>query len=138
MSRNLWAGIAAVVVVAAVIVLGFRNIGGPREQRQIHQDNHTVYILSVLAGQVDNAWNTSGKVLPADLGRFPDNTRNPTTHAPFIYRPKGDRQYELCTTFLTDTTALNEHMFWAHPKGNYCFQFDASVAVAQTPYDDAY
>lgn len=138
MSRNFRAGIVAVAAVAVVIVLGFWNIGGPQRQRQIHQDNRAVYTLSVLAGQVDNAWSSSGNVLPTDLSRFSDNTRDPTTHAPFIYHPKGDRQYELCATFLTDTRALNEHMFWAHPKGNSCFQFDASVAIAQTPYDDSY
>ena len=45
MSRDVWAGIAATVAVAVVVILGFRVLGGPANQRLVQADLRTVRTL---------------------------------------------------------------------------------------------
>lgn len=138
MSRNTWAAVAATIVVVAVIVLGLRDLGGPQNQRQLQSDLRTLHALEALAQQIQFAWNTSGKVLPANLDQFLSTvTQDPSTRKRFAYHPKSTSGYELCATFATDTRDLppqNPPGPWPHPKGDHCFQLDAAQQVPQVPY----
>jgi hypothetical protein len=141
MSRNTWAAIAAALAVVAVVTLGFWNLGTPVRERQVHQDVRTVQKLQLLAQSINRSWDSSNKALPSGLERFSTSaTQDPTTHAPFIYRPKTSSQYELCATFLTDNRneRQSETPFWLHSKGTYCFQFDASMPLAPPPVSFSY
>lgn len=140
MSRNSWAAIVATVAVVAVVALGFGMLGSPRRQRSLQSDLRTVQGLANLAQQIQLRWKNSEKHLPPNLDTIPAGSKqNPITHDTFVYRVKSSSAYELCTTFVIDTRGMqnpntsgsNE---WAHPKGEYCFQFDASQPVPQPPY----
>ena len=132
------AAIGATVVVVAVVILGFRVLGGPSTQRLVQADLRTVRAMAQLAGQIELKWNGSNKVLPANLDQFPSSEKqNPITKKLFDYRPKSNSEYELCTTFLTnsrDQQLPDTPDSWAHPAGDYCFHLDAGQPVQQVPY----
>lgn len=139
MNRDTWAAIFATIAVLAVVILGLHVTGGPQAQRLIQSDLRTVRALGNLAQQIKFKWESSGRVLPTDLEKFPEPARqNPLTNKAFTYHPKSASEYELCATFATDSRGVqvqdtNDHP-WAHPKSDYCFQLDASQQVPQVPY----
>ena len=139
MSRDIWAATTATIVVVVIVTLGFRVLGGPGRQRLVQSDLRTLQKLGDLAQQIKLTWDRSGKELPANLGKFPNSAKqDPITNKSFTYRPKSNSEYELCATFATDSRDLrpqNTNELWAHPKGDYCFQLDASQQVPQVPYD---
>ncbi len=138
MNRDTWAAIAATIAVVVVIVLGFRVLGGPGRQRLVQSDHRTVRALAELGQQIKQSWDSSGKVLPTNLDKFPNSVKqDPLTHKSFTYRPKSNGEYELCATFALDSREAgdqNPDEHWAHPKGDYCFPLDASKPVPQAPY----
>jgi hypothetical protein len=141
MNRNLLAAVAAMVLVIAVVMLGFHALGGPQTQRLIQSDLRTVRAIADLARQIHSKWAASKEMLPADLQDFPKPQRqNPVTHEDFSYRRKSDSQYELCSAFATDSHTLQApdtnaaSTFWSHPKGSYCFQFDVTQEIPPAPY----
>jgi hypothetical protein len=138
MNRDAWAGIVATVAVIVVVILGFRVLGGPANQRLVQADLQTVRRLSELAGQINVKWSTNGKTLPANLDHFrATEKQDPVKGTPFAYHTKSGQEYELCATFATDNHDVprtNTADPWTHPKGDYCFQFDASQAVPYVPY----
>jgi len=137
MNRDVWATIAAAVAVVVVVILGFQVLGGPANQRLVQADLQKVRTLSELARQIDMRWATGNKTLPANLDHFvPAAKQDPVSGTPFAYHPKSTEEYELCATFATDNRDLpkgNTPDPWIHPKGEYCFQFDASQAVPYVP-----
>jgi hypothetical protein len=138
MSRDTWAAIVATIAVTAVVAVGWHFLGGPSAQRQIQSDLRIVRALGELAQRIDFEWESSKKVLPADLEKLHDSVKqNPITHIGITYHRKSDSTYELCANFTTDSRNLpnqNGSDFWAHPKGDYCFQLDASQQPPPIPY----
>ena len=138
MSRNVWAAIAATLAVVIVVILGFRVLGGPANQRLVQADLRTVNALSQLAQQINGRWTTGGKTLPVNLDKFPSSVKqDPISGKPFVYHAKSSEDYELCATFATDNRdapAVNTANPWIHPRGEYCFQFQASGPVPWVPY----
>jgi hypothetical protein len=141
MNRNLVAGIAATIVVVAVVILGFQALGGPGTQRLVESDLRVVRALYNLATRINFKWVASNRVLPADLASFPRmEKQNPVSRTDISYRRKSDGQYELCASFAADSRSLqapdsnDPSNFWSHLKGDYCFQFDASQQVPRAPY----
>jgi hypothetical protein len=139
MSRDAWAAIAATVAVAVVVILGFRVLGGPANQRLVQADQRRLNSLCQLAQQINQKWTTGGKTLPANLENLPTAVKqDPVSGKPFIYHPKSSEEYELCATFATDNrdaraTAATDR--WLHSKGEYCVQFQASEQVPFVPYN---
>jgi hypothetical protein len=140
MNRNSWAAIAATTAVVVVVILGFRVLGGPATQRLVQSDLRTVRALTELARQINQSWVSAGKILPGDLEKFPDATKqDPISARSFGYRRKSNDEYELCATFATDNRDMpvtNPKDRWTHPKGDYCFEFEASQQVPSVPYED--
>ena len=138
MNRNVWAVIAATVAVVAVVILGFRVLGGPGTQRMMQSDLRTVRSLAELAQQINVKWAGAGKALPKDLEKFPSSVKqDKASGTPFGYHVKSNNEYELCAKFITDNRdapAVNTSDSWTHPKGDYCFPFDASQPVPPAPY----
>jgi hypothetical protein len=138
MNRNFWAAIAATIAVVAVVVLGFRVLGGPGTQRMMQSDLRTVRALSELAQQINMKWGSSGKELPKDLEKLPNSIKQDLVSGKALgYRAKSSNEYELCATFKTDNRdapGANTADPWIHPKGDYCFPFDASQPVPSVPY----
>jgi hypothetical protein len=138
MNRNVLAAIVATVVMTAVVILGFRVMGSPGNQRRMQSDLRTVQSLAGLAQQINMQWANEGKVLPKDLEKFPSSVKQvPPGSASVSYRVKSSSEYELCATFARDNRndpAVNTGDPWIHPKGDYCFQFDALRPVSAVPY----
>jgi hypothetical protein len=137
MNRNVWATIAATIAVVVVVILGFRVLGGPGSQRLVQSDIRRVRALASLAQQINYRSETEGKILPANLEKFPNSIKqDPVTAKPFGYRPKSNSEYELCATFAADNRDLqtaNPDEHWTHPKGDYCFEFDTTQQVPFVP-----
>jgi len=142
MNRNVWATIVATSAVIVVLILGFRFLGSPTRQRLVRADARTVQALAALAQQINCSWNQSEKVLPANLGRITGTVkRDAITGKPYVYHPKQNSEYELCATFAADSRELpdtNTADPWLHPKGDYCFQLDASQPIPNVPYNYYY
>ncbi len=138
MNRNVLAAIAATVAVVAVVMLGFRVLGSPGTQRMMQSDLRAVRSLAELARQINVKWAAKDKTLPKDLEKFATSIKqDQLSGKSFGYRVKSGNEYELCTTFATDNRdapAVNTADPWIHPKGDYCFQFDASQPVPSVPY----
>ena len=133
MNRNAWAALVATSAVVVVLILGFRFLGGPGNQRLIRADQRTLQTLAQLAEQINLRWQTGGKTLPPNLDKFPDPAKkNPVTGTAFTYRLKTSSEYELCAIFLTDNRNapdVNTTDPWLHAKGEYCFSFDPAQSV---------
>jgi hypothetical protein len=138
MNRNTWAATAATILVVAVIILGFRVLGSPGTQRMVQSDLRTIRALAELAQQINGRWAAANKLLPEDLTNFPiTTTQDLVSGKSFGYRAKSSSEYELCATFVRDNRndpGINTGDPWIHPKGDYCFQFDASRTVPSVPY----
>jgi hypothetical protein len=139
MSRDGWAAIAATVGVVVVAILGFRVLGSPASQRLAQADLRTVRALAELAQQINQKWATGARPLPADLNKLPSALKqDPVSGKPFVYHAKSNDEYELCTRLATDNRdapTVNAADPWIHPRGEYCFQFQASGQVTAIPYD---
>lgn len=118
-------------------------LGSPASQRLVQSDLRVVQSLANLAQQIQFRWQNSERVLPTTLDTIPNSAKqNPVTKEAFTYRPKSGSTYELCATFATDdldtqiqnTSNSFDPSRWAHPKGEHCFQLDASQQVPQAPY----
>ena len=138
MSRDVWAAIGATIAVVVVFILGFRVLGGPANQRLMQADLQKLRTLLELARQIDMRWATGGKSLPANLDHFSAAAKqDPVSGTPFVYHPKSTEGYDLCATFAIDSRDLARGPTpdrWIHPKGEYCFSFEASEAVSDVPY----
>jgi hypothetical protein len=139
MSRDLWAGVAATVAVVVVVILGFRVLGSPANQRLVQADLRRVHTLADLAQQINHRWASGSRRLPADLETFPKAAKqDPISDKPFGYQAKSKDEYELCASFATDNRdapAVNTADPWVHPRGDYCFQFQAAGQVPTIPYN---
>jgi len=137
MSRDFRAAVVASAAVILVLVLGFHELGSPGMQRMVRSDERTVRSLYDLAMKITLSWRPTDFKLPINLDSFAENEKQDSlTHKPLVYRPKSGSEYELCGTFLTD----NRHPepgenpdAWRHPKGDFCFDLDASKTVPQPP-----
>jgi hypothetical protein len=138
MSRDTWAAIAATVAVVTVVILGFRVLGSPANQRLVQADLRRVHTLANLANQINLRSSQGTRALPANLETFPKETKqDPIGGKPFVYHTKSNDEYELCASFATDnrdSPAANTADPWIHPRGEYCFPFRASGLVPMAPY----
>lgn len=139
MNKNTLAAMLATTAVVAVLILGFRFLGSPASQRLVREDRQDVWALSMLAQELNGSWTGPSHILPEDLDKIRATTtkRTSVSSKPFVYHRKDESHYELCSTFATDNRkdrARNTPDFWLHPKGDYCFSFDAAESVAQAPY----
>jgi hypothetical protein len=133
--RDLALAVGAAVVVVAVLVLGFRVLGPPRDQRAISADERRVSDLRMIA-QILQA--RQKPQLPATLAELAPgpllHLRDPLTNTSYEYHPKTGTSYELCAMFETasaegDSEFQQPSPFWRHLKGRQCFELDASKDV---------
>ena len=85
MNKDRLAAAAATIAAVVVLVFGLRALGGHQNQRQIQADLQTLRRLSELAQRIQATWLESGKVLPANLDRFPATMKqDPFTSKPYV------------------------------------------------------
>jgi hypothetical protein len=130
--RDLLVAVVALLVVLAVLVLGFRRLGPPRSHRAINADVRRVEDLRAIARQICARQESQ---LPVTHGELKPghrmNLKDPVTGAYYEYHPKSATAYELCATFATDSAGEDEGYspvspFWSHPAGRRCYQLDSS------------
>jgi hypothetical protein len=98
----------AIVVTAVAIVTGFVITGSPWRARYGRLDADRVHNLQSIQRNIVTYWQLKTQ-LPASLDALRDDVRgyvvpvDPTTGASYEYRAIGERQFELCATFQTDT-----------------------------------
>ena len=139
--------LAASVLALVFIVYGIMVTGTPGQQRAFQFDQRRVSDLQQISYAVNAYWQSNGK-LPASFEDLKDqpyyyiqSVTDPKTEAPYEYRPFGseslrleevigDKIYELCAVFETDSskTATRFKMqvpyseqSWEHAIGRTCF-----------------
>jgi hypothetical protein len=126
---------AATAAVIAGIIGGFWVLGTPARQREIAADRQRLQDLGAIAQNLHQQYLNQ-----PDTYKLPDTlptaeVRNdPLTNQPYEYERMGDRTFQLCATFGTDSStyplanrvddpALER---WQHPQGRHCFDFEVS------------
>lgn len=129
-----FAGVSTAAVIAA-IAAGFWVLGTPGRQREIAADRQRLQDVAAIAQRLHEQYLTDGDSfeLPATLDAIKLRD-DPLTSQPYEYARLGDRDFELCATFDTDSSthrlsnqASNpDAARWQHPEGRHCFEFDVS------------
>lgn len=132
--------ITSAAVVGITLVLGFLQLGPPREQRELRADNLRVRQIYDLSMEIENYWKLHNSQLPANLSQLAGpEVYDPITHAKYEYKPGQESHYQLCAKFAWSSSSPSsgiEPNPWFHPAGHYCFQLDATVPpqCPQLPY----
>lgn len=123
---------AAALAIAATVTAAILVMGSPGVQRERGIDARRVQDLQRIQRQVEAHYSEHG-ALPRDLATLAAKpgislaTTDPVTAATYGYQAKGQREYQLCATFATDSAADNESRApwttfdWAHGTGRTCF-----------------
>jgi hypothetical protein len=129
-----FAGVATAAVVAA-IAAGFWVLGTPGRQREIAADRQRLQDVAAIAQRLHERYTADSDSfeLPATLPATAPST-DPLTNQPYEYERLGNREFELCATFDTDSSthrlsnqnSTPEAQRWQHPEGRHCFEFDVS------------
>jgi hypothetical protein len=138
-------GILATAIVLLAIIWGFVIIGSPGTERQRKFDEQRINDLRTINSEILNivrdwrGYDPNAEIalrnpLPATLGEVEKlaryarpNITDPETGTPYEYRVKNQSEYELCAMF-TFRRELQYDIFWDHPAGRHCYQFDAKEA----------
>ncbi len=127
-----WLMIGAGLVVVATLVVGISTLGSPSAQRDLRLDERRVRDLDRIVDAVGSYVNTN-KTLPPTLGALATQPGrylsivDPADGVPYVYRMTGDRTFQLCAVFATDTAQASKHGEpwsddeWLHGAGRQCF-----------------
>ena len=135
---KIFVGIVTTAVIAA-LVCGFTLSGTPANERARRFDERRLNDLQQISSAIDAYWNTED-VLPENLEILTQNRRifiesiaDPKTSEVYEYIAQEGAKYKLCATYETkaiDSSKVAKPypslLFWDHPFGYYCFEFDAS------------
>jgi hypothetical protein len=131
-TRARLAGTVVTLAVIAAVVAGVYLLGSPAEERARRLDERRVQDLSGIAQAVDLYWTRESR-LPPSLEQLRSDTgaavtvADPSTAAPYDYRPLEGGRYQLCASFEGDSRDSNrvDTGFWTHRAGRQCFQREA-------------
>lgn len=132
--------VAVGILVGLSILSGFLIIGTPAQARLVRYDAQKTSDLQGIQYQITNYWQAK-QALPKDLDILNDNKLefytvpvDQQSGAPYEYNVLGDKSFELCATFNTesDTLAGTDSMYaapvksgvnenWQHGTGRTCF-----------------
>ena len=128
------------VITAALVLYGIVLVGSPTQSRVERFDEQRVNDLRSIQSEIYNQVYGSipqkpeEKVLPKPLPKTLEEVAknatyqklrltDPVTEESYTYRPRVTT-FELCATFsLSRDQSID--IFWNHPAGLHCFQFDA-------------
>lgn len=133
-----WIG-SAIVVLA--FVWGLFVVGSPAYGRQQRLDEVRLSDLRAIQSEVfnivyeNNPYSTPAvpeQPVPETLEEAAAHAmyqklsiQDPETQLPYTYKKTGNYVFQLCATF--DTARDQDYdIFWNHPAGNHCYDFDAS------------
>jgi len=140
MPTNLKIFIKVIVVsVIAAVVYGLFLLGSPAQQRLIKLDQQRVSDIQSISYAINAYWGYNKK-LPATLevlvksqDYYISSLKDPTTGEYYEYRILGEKQYELCANFNTDSSNFQNVSLpkpaseekWEYRKGATCFSREA-------------
>ncbi len=135
LSFNRFFALVATTAVGAAVVAGFWVLGTPGRQRAILADQQRLQDLTTIAQGLHQDYLEQPEQyrLPETLSTR-DLLQDPLMELPYEYQRLGDRRYQLCATFDTDSRdyrlkPLNSgdlRQLRDHPQGRHCFEFDPS------------
>jgi hypothetical protein len=135
---------AGIVAVLVIVFIGYGIVltGTPGQQRQLQFDQRRISDLQQISYAVNAYWQSSEK-LPAgfddlknQLYSYIQSVTDPKTQVAYEYRVLGDKTYELCATFETDSSKTAARLkaqvpfseqSWDHAAGRVCFERGAQV-----------
>jgi hypothetical protein len=125
----------SLLIILAAFTASLFIVESPKLARNRQIDGRVVGNFYEIDNYLNNYYSTNNK-LPLELVSLKTEFvylndslfTNPVTNEVFKYQVKGDREYELCATFLTDTTADNKNKDssyyidsrWPHAIGYQC------------------
>ena len=129
-SVGTWLAIVATVVVIATIAAAIRTMGTPGQQRQVKLDDRRVEDLDRLDDSIREHFKVAER-LPENLDVVAHqpgtrlSTTDPVTKKPYEFTATGERTFELCAEFATDTAETPSRNWrakdWKHGRGRQCF-----------------
>lgn len=132
------AGMVLIMVLVIVFIgYGVAVIGSPGKQRAFQFDRRRISDVQSISYAIDSYWKRNKK-LPAHVDDFKNqgyyyiqSVIDPQTALPYEYRIVGDKSYELCTVFQTDSSKTASRFktqvpfsdqSWSHAVGRTCFK----------------
>ena len=128
--------LAVSVLALAFVVYGIAVTGTPGQQRAVQFDQRRVADLQQISYAVNEYWQSNGK-LPVALEDLKDqpyyyiqSVIDPKTEASYEYRVVGEKTYELCALFETNSSKIAARMktpvpfseqSWDHAAERTCF-----------------
>lgn len=133
MSSGRWLLFGGGVVVVATLAMAIAVTGTPSQQRAAKLDARRVADLVLIEQQIERHRRLEQQ-LPQDLAALlaaadqQFDIADPETGAAYGYAVTGEREYQLCATFLTDSADIRRRAEpwmdarWTHPAGEHCFR----------------
>ena len=125
------------VLVIVFIGYGIVLTGTPGQQRALQFDQRRVSDLQQISYSINSYWQDKGKFpvsfddLKNQQYSYIQSVTDPKTQVTYEYRVLGDKTYELCAVFETDSgeyrqrakipTPFSEEV-WNHGIGRTCFE----------------
>lgn len=139
--RSVLLPVVAISIVLVSVIAALVLVGSPAQERRRWADEVRIRDLQTLKQAVDHFYDKQ-KRLPVSLAELKQQdttlqTADAQTKSPYTYRSLGQREYEICAVFDTDTdretapSAIpSEHSwyadkslpFWKHRSGAQCFR----------------
>jgi hypothetical protein len=146
MSRDRMFALAAMVLVAATLAIGFVETGSPAEQRARQGDRQRIDDLRQLAYEINAFYfrkPDGQRTIPSTLAELQAQAsgrslplNDPLTNKAYRYEAKSGSEYRLCADFERASIepragrGANRTRFWKHPQGPHCFDLNALVQPA--------
>lgn len=128
---------AVILFVLLALVFAFSVMGSPGKQRALQFDQRRVSDIQQISHAVNSYWERKGKLplsfeeLKTQPYLYIQSVKDPRTQEPYEYLVLGDKKYELCAVFETDSgeyrqrakvpTPFSEEV-WNHGIGRTCFE----------------
>ncbi len=139
MGMSVMYGAVATAIVLGAIVASLYHLEMPNEAREARIDNEQLGVLQDMQWRTEEYYRSNEK-LPTDLaelyGEFPVPTA-PDGRSAYEYKVTGEKTYELCATFVRDSSVtgndysvarpvtgpgLSKNYNWDYKPGNWCFE----------------
>ena len=138
---SIFLGVVICGVLAAVIY-GMMLVGSPGEQRALQFDQRRTSDLQQISSAVQVYWEQQKKLpqgfddLKQQQFTYIESVQDPETQVPYEYRVLGEKAYELCAVFATDSSQVETRTKaptpfsaeqWNHGIGRTCFVREVAV-----------
>jgi hypothetical protein len=131
-----WLGIFLGALSVIFVSVAVAVIGPPSRQRDLRMDEMRLRDLAGIVSAADAVWKEKGE-LPRSLAELTETAHrklkleDPETGAPYGYKVKDARSYEVCADFKRQSRehfnvymALRQDWNWDHGPGPHCFEFE--------------